>query len=508
MGIPSFYRQLCRGYSTLIAKGVGPPPEWLCLDFNCAMYFVLNQMPPLSDFSDVAVWEEKLCRNIAAYMGELCELAAPTKGVYVSCDGVVCAAKRRQQRLRRFKGPWASIMEARSSGVVKEAGWDQNALTPGSAFMARLGEALISAGATLAKRRGISVIVSTTREAGEGEHKLLAHMRLVKPATCTIYGLDADLILLAMLLDADVRLMREAQEFESSKNEGAGGWRSLSISGLVAVMIPENGRDSKIRDFVCAMSLLGNDFLPRSLTHTVRNDGIPLLIKTLTTRVWSADLTLVGGDGLISRAGLLALLIPWAEQEERNLEVAAWTANRASGRSGDEWNNLPSQWASAGRLLHWSGSGLAEGWRGIYQAWKPGDPANYVAGVAWIWDYYSGRPVDQAWMFDEHLPPLWSDVVAHLRGSGSEHVVPAPRIQYPLPLSEKTHLLAVLPADSVRRLLPAVHQRLMGQMPWFWPDSWSVFDVGKTQMWECEPVIPMIPESVLRKFDAVSVGGI
>ena len=512
MGIPSFYRQLCRRYPTLITKGVGPPPEWLCLDFNCAMYYVLNKMPPISGFSSVSIWEEKLCRSIAAYMVELCDLAAPTKGVYVSCDGAVCAAKRRQQRLRRFKGPWATAMETRFTGVVKEEGWDQNALTPGSAFMAQLGDVLVAAGLSLEKRIGVPVIVSTTKEGGEGEHKLMAHMRHVKPVSCTIYGLDADLILLAMMLGvdtgADVRLMREAQEFESGT---VGGWRSLNVEALSSAIIGSgspgspgsSGSKDKIRDFVCAMSLLGNDFLPRSLTHTVRDDGIPTLIATLEKRVWSVGARLVDAKGNVSRAGLIALLEPWAESEERDLVVAGLNGRKAASRRAstpeEKWNNTPARWASISRILDSRDSSkLVKGWRGVYQGWNPGHPENYARGIAWIWDYYSGKQVDQGWMFDEHLPPLWSDVVLHLRGT-DEPIVAAPPIIYKDPLPDWLHLLAVLPAASVNRLLPPQARRIMAQMPWYWPDSWSVFDVGRTQMWECEPMIPMIMEYILRK---------
>jgi 5'-3' exonuclease len=435
-------------------------------------------------------------------MGELSDLAAPTKGIFVSCDGAVCAAKRRQQRLRRFKGPWATAMEARFTGVVKEEGWDQNALTPGSAFMAQLGDVLVAAGASLEKRLGVPVTVSTTKEAGEGEHKLMAHMRLVKPVSCTIYGLDADLILLAMMLGvdtgADVRLMREAQEFES----GSGGWRSLGINALVSAIISPCSKD-RIRDFICAMSLLGNDFLPRSLTHTVRDDGIPTLIATLEKRVWSVGLRLVDAEGKVSRAGLIALLEPWAESEERDLVVAGINGRKAASRHSstpqEEWNNTPARWASVGRILDSrDATKLMKGWRGLYQGWKPGHPENYVRGIAWVWDYYSGKPVDQGWMFDQHLPPLWSDVVTHLRQNYGP-VVAAPPLIYKEPLPDWLHLLAVLPAASVNRLMPPPRQRLMARMPWYWPDSWSVFDVGKTQMWECEPMIPMIPEYELRK---------
>ena len=524
MGIPSFYRHLCKRFPKLITKGVGSKPEWLCLDFNCAMYFVLRTMRPF-DAEKKGKWETELCDGIAKYMGELIELEGPTKGAYISCDGAVCAAKRRQQRLRRFKGPWAAAMEAQVTGRPLASGpgsgWDQNALTPGSAFMAQLGETLTAAGRGLQTKLGIPVTVSTTKEAGEGEHKLMAHMRLVKPVSCTIYGLDADLILLAMLLGVDtganVRLMREAQEFEGSGSgsDSGSGWRSLDVSGLAAAMIPAVSSE-KIRDFVATMTLLGNDFLPRSLTHTVRDDGIPGLIATLQRDVWTPGLRIVGEDGALQRQGLLAVLQVWAANEERDLVVAALSARKASryppgiGANPEEtalkeWNAQPARWASICKILDTHDQNrLARGWRGIYESWHPGSAAAYVQGVAWVWDYYSGRVVDQGWYFDEHLPPRWETVVAFLLGAKAT-AVPPPPVTYPTPLPDWLHLLAVLPAESVERLLPAKVARLMGTAPWYWPSSWSIFDVGKTQLWECEPVIPIIPETVLRSWISTTV---
>jgi len=513
-------------------------------------------MEPVGD--DTKAWESKFCKAIAAYMEEIIVRVAPTKGIYVSCDGAVCAAKRRQQRLRRFKGPWAAKMEAQITGKpVDPNKWDQNALTPGSAFMAELGGVLVAAGARVQKQRGVPVVVSTTAEAGEGEHKLLAHMRLVRPVTCAIYGLDADLILLAMLLGADtgadVRLVREAQEFETAprgavtigatsvatietaprgavgatgvatietargavgqKSQGQksqGQWRSLTIAGLTKAILGSADADAKaqVRDFVAAMSLLGNDFLPRSLTHTVRDDGIPELIAVLRAHVWSAQKRFVNAEG-ISRDGLLAVMQAWAAEEERDLVTAGITGRKCAGRHPGvgatpeetalrEWNAQPARWATVSKILDpLDQNRLKTTWPAIYKSWHPGSAADYVRGVAWVWDYYSGKQVDQSWFFDQHLPPLWSDVAAHLKTMGT---VTAPPVQYPTPLPDWLHLLAVLPADSVSLLLPPKAQRRMAQVPYYWPSSWSVYDVGKTQLWECEPVIPVIPEKVLRSW--------
>ena len=533
MGIPSFYRDLCRRFPTLIQRGAASKTAWLCLDFNCAMYHVLRLQPPFPcsipiETAAVAKWESELCDAIASYMSEIVRIAAPTAGVYVGCDGVVCAAKRRQQRLRRFKGPWIAAREAAlcPGARPKGEGWDQNALTPGSAFMTQLGAVLIASAARLSAQLGIPVEVSTTAEPGEGEHKLMARMRrlsAVSPAVAqdvTIYGLDADLILLSMLLETEtgghVRLLREAQEFE--RGSALDEWRTLDIGGLMTAMF-HSGKGSKahVQDFVAAMSLLGNDFLPRSLTHSVHNDGIQELLGLLNKHVWNHGLQLVTDKGRISRPALHALVGVWAATEEKDMLVAVQTAVRESRReprSGresnpalDAWNALPASWAalallSGTRNRDGSPMTLRPDWATVYRRlWRPGTPSDYSAGVAWVWDYYSGRAVDQGWAFDSHLPPLWADVAAGLDIT-SDTVHPPP-IVYSTPLHDQVHLLAVLPAPSVLRLLPPApfHGWMAATTP-FWPTAWSLFDIGRTQMWECEAVLPLLPEAILRKWDA------
>lgn len=547
MGIPSFYRHLCRRYPRLIGGGAGRSAEWLCLDFNCAMYHVLRGMPPGSD----ATWEAEFRAAICAYLRELVTLARPTRGVYVSCDGVVCAAKRRQQRHRRFKGPWVSRMEAsvRAAAVVHvdldglivssetggaaaakaDVSWDPTALTPGTAFMAALGEDLKTTGRALASLTGLEVIVSDTDEPGEGEHKLLAAMRDRKPRSCCIYGLDADLILLALLLDAetgcDVTLLREAQEFEGGRGHyGSEAFRHLAIRDLGNLLVGVEGgpvgRGQRIRDYVAAMSLLGNDFLPRSLTRTVRDDGIPALLDVLRREVWSARRSVVcPTTGFLLREGLATVVRVWAATEEADMIRAVDAALRERGTRGRvtsdpveeavaAWQLTPARWCSLGRLKSVKTGGLLPTWRSVVRegwgwgwGWGAGaSSADYLEGLAWVWDYYSGRaPVCQGWVYDRHLPPLWGDVLATLDVPGAATYLTPPAVRWPTNLPAWVHLLAVLPADSVLRLLAVEHQELLRSASWYWPTEWSLFDVGRSQMWECEPVLPLIPEAMLRR---------
>jgi 5'-3' exonuclease len=157
-----------------------------------------------------------------------------------------------------------------------------------------------------------------------------------------------------------------------------------------------------------------------------------------------------------------------------------------------------------------SGTGaLKPSWRRIYrEVWRAGPVGDYLAGLAWVWDYYSGRPVCQGWCYDHHLPPLWGDLVAELEGVAGGVVEPPP-VRWSESLPAWTHLLSVLPAESVVTLLPAERgARFVAAEPWWWPASWSLFDVGRGQMWECEAVLPLVPESTLRRWSGGAGGAL
>lgn len=458
MGIPSFYRHLCRKYPNIITSTI-VRPAWLCLDFNCAMYHVLRTMEPYKTETN-AVWERTFRKRICKYLEEIVDKVIPIAGIYVACDGVVCAAKRRQQRLRRFKGPYLAALENKEN----KDGWDQNALTPGSDFMASLAKDLVKTGSALQKSMGIPVIMSTTEEPGEGEHKIMFHMRgLPEPATCMIYGLDADLVLLAMLLVSErgqsVHLLREAQEFEP-----ATGWRTVDIPALQSVLLKSIQHTD---DFVAAMSLLGNDFIPKSLTHTVRGDGIPKLIENLEG-LWSKGKSLVV-DGSIDPTSLQLIVKQLASEEE----YLFMTYRNKSGKMLELYKDYR----------------LKSNWQNIYTEWCNPDPSEYLAGIAWVFDYYKGRPVDLGWFYEPHLPPLFS-----LLGSN----ISPPPLRYTTYLPSWIHLLAVLPEKSARHLLKKSKLGLIKKHPEFWPDQFSLFDIGTTQLWQTEPLIPIIPEAVLR----------
>ena len=202
-------------------------------------------------------------------------------------------------------------------------------------------------------------------------------------------------------------------------------------------------------------------------------------------------------DGEIQRPILLRIIEILASEEERNLIGACVDATRQRNRqysdANEEWSASPSRWATILKLYDFKLRGLRSDWREIYKSWRIHE-GSYFQGLAWTFDYYKGRTVDLAWSYESHLPPLWSELAEELR---SIHSIKPPPILYDSYLPDWVHLLAVLPMTSAN-LLKVQQRVLMASHPLFWPTQFSLFDIGASQLWQCEAVIPVIPEEILR----------
>ena len=229
MGIPYYVASLIRNHKELQQKigSAGLTTDVLAIDFNCFIHYALRAENPIG--------------SIVLALRELLTTTVHAKQVYIAFDGLVPYAKMVQQRYRRMR-----------QGEPGE--FDKHQISPGTPFMKDLAHAV--------RFLFPNAIVSDTLEPGEGEHKMFRWFRTLPPnQRICIYGLDADLVVIALAQShlGTISLLRESEE------QGA---TTLSINALAKVLPVE--KDIYIK--MCVMCF-GNDFMPNLAMFSLRENG-------------------------------------------------------------------------------------------------------------------------------------------------------------------------------------------------------------------------------------------
>ncbi|XP_058200001.1 5'-3' exoribonuclease 3-like isoform X1 [Rhododendron vialii] len=364
MGVPSFYRWLVKKYPNTVANAIEeegdeagggssvvdsrssrPNPNGfefdnLYLDMNAIIhpcFHPVDHPTPPTTFQEVF-------DNIRDYIDHLFCIVRPRKLLYMAIDGVAPRAKMNQQRSRRFRtskdNEIAEAEERKLRTEFEMAGKpvlpkqesevsDSNIITPGTEFMDELSKDLkLYINQRLETDAGwkkIKVILSDSNVPGEGEHKITSFIRLQRaspgydPNTrhC-LYGLDADLIMLALATHelhfsilrevCDIQEQQPHLAIETSLNKAEPS--SLTCRGPLKqqnsapmkqhyqflhiwilreylqldLTISEHPSHVKIDlerlidDFIFICLFTGNDFLPHMPTLEIHEGAIDLLM--------------------------------------------------------------------------------------------------------------------------------------------------------------------------------------------------------------------------------------
>lgn len=284
----------------------------------------------------------------------------PKKVLYLAVDGVAPRAKMNQQRSRRFraakeaevaaaeataqsqaKGGKSILPEILTDGSVGKR-FDSNCITPGTDFMLKLSLAMQKWVAFKVEtdpfwsQSGCEVIISGPDVPGEGEHKVMDHIRKYQNLhaagadfdsqyyapgdTHVLYGLDADLIMLGLAThEKKFMLLREKMSVVMAGRGGGnrrrrGRYRNtayeqrkpkdmleynendfelLEITSLrqmlsiqfrrfadAGVLKKEFSLNRIIDDFIFMCMLVGNDFLPHCPHLQIDTGAISMMMST------------------------------------------------------------------------------------------------------------------------------------------------------------------------------------------------------------------------------------
>ena len=158
--------------------------------------------------------------------------------------------------------------------------------------MQKLGKALKNKLVLCEELKNLDIIVSDSNIPGEGEHKILHYLRnnKLKEEYNAIYGLDADLIMLSLILQYDnMLLLRETVEFDNTIHKDGYSFLYLNINKLEENLLFEiqhkldleflsMQEKDILNDYIFLSFILGNDFICHSPVVSIKNDGIDLIL--------------------------------------------------------------------------------------------------------------------------------------------------------------------------------------------------------------------------------------
>jgi 5'-3' exonuclease len=317
-----------------------------------------------------------------------------------------------------------------------------------------------------------------------------------------------------MIANKNLWLLREKQEFGANASN-LSEKQEYTFMNLEEFKLRVGVKGvNEVLNYVGLMSLMGNDFLPHSLTHKLNDDGHDCVLSELRAMKRS-ETWLVNLEGRLQKGVLLGICQRWAAEEEVRIGITIRKkrdqAVRGVGKGMDESEGLPLQWNV--EKVMFQGDDLKEDWRAEY--WKFIHPfadrgalcSEYIYGLQWILDYYTGQAaIDNFWMFPSWVPPLWSDLVHRLKEEGGVDLplqviepLPLQAIEPLEPIKPTEQLAMVLPLDSWGLIKDKAMRRLPALLPQMWPSNYTFFSLGRKWLWECEARIPVLTAERVRE---------
>jgi len=323
MGIPKFAYFISQRYPLIVKKIKEkvdvPEIDNFYLDLNSVIHNVSHGNSILISCQKRSY--EDIYLDTCDTIDKLFQIIKPKKLLFISVDGVAPRTKMNQQRIRRYKKDTNITMEELE--IIKEKGIDINnkfnsdAISAGTKFMFDLTtyikNYIINKKKSDKYWANIEIILTGADVPGEGEHKILEYIRTFKKSEnytknvrhC-IYGLDADLVMLALishepnivLLREDNILLRKKQrllakkgiELKLGKEKEEESYEFFLISVLreylelefydIKTKIKfEFNMERIIDDFIFLCFFIGNDFLPNLYSFAIETGAMDYLFE-------------------------------------------------------------------------------------------------------------------------------------------------------------------------------------------------------------------------------------
>ncbi len=530
MGVPGFFKWLKDNKKKLRTKNlirdtINKKIKYLMLDTNCLLHPCVKTIKDNLKKDNSQTREEiedSIFLLIETRIIDMIDRINP-EYIYIAIDGVAPIAKILQQRQRRHRYLYDTKIKLRYDNILEEI--DNSAeetvredgivesripissieLTPGTEYMERINKRMIDLVKKIGEEKKIKYIYSSYHVEGEGEHKILQYIRknVKSDETIVIYGLDADLLFLALSLgiEHDLYIMREKAIFQNKTLEidDEVDYNYVEINELHTMI---NNLNIKTNDFIMLCYLVGNDFIPGLLTTDIKRNGLDKIISSYeeAKKFINKDIIEKNKDGkLVINYDLVLEIF-------KKLEYTEWGIWKNINRDKHEKNDIEKQknldkFISGDNMNTECLEKIEFSSETEYYNYYLGindsiiDKSiikkmvkDYITGMEWCINYYLDECKSWSWGYNFMIAPLIKDIVKYFPKmikleNDKRELCPIEQLLLAIPIDTYKYVISNELISKIRK------NREIGYM---FPKSYDI-DINKESLfWKCQVKIPMV----------------
>lgn len=457
-----------------------------------------------------------------------------SKNVYIIIDGVAPRSKMNQQRERRYKSEFFK----QPNNSEKSNLWDSNKITPGTAFMSKLSDALLHFAEMLKETLFLNCIISDSYQNGEGEHKIMTIIsNLTEYDKIIIYGLDADLIMLSLMnKNHDQIILIRDNTFNNKLSDNKRKIDYLNIKNLRQYISNDllnllynqkkiNKTDiniqSLIYDYIIICFFLGNDFLDNLPSLSIKKNGIDTIMKAYAY-AWKGDYLINKdqiNDKIKWKSALNVVFLRDIMYQLKNHENYYFKnfkidlLNSIDLKLSDELQQSGIVSFYKDDFINYNNDNYKQRYYTYYNIIDVDDAClNYIEGLYWIFGYYNTHiHKNWTWYYKYHNTPFCSDIFDFLCKTKIQTIDEYINMSENLIISNYftpiKQLFMVLPKSSLYSILQEItmnnvdllKQTLLSH-PGYYPDKLYIDVFNKRFLWQTKIFFENIDDNIIDIF--------